>query len=343
MGKDCKYKVSTRCFTYNHSEYILDTMNGFVMQETNFPVVSCIVDDASTDKNQDIIRAFFETNFNVGDPEVAYQEETDYGTIMYAQHNTNKNCFFAILLLKENHYRQKRKKEPYLNRWAASSEYIAMCEGDDYWTDPTKLQKQVDYMDSHPECILSVHAAEWRMDDALFPGGCQESSPMSYTVEELIRCGGFYFATASFFFRVELENDWPRWGLKADVGDLPLQIQAGLRGEVHYLPDKMCVYRYQSRGSWSSKVQKPEVNIAFQKNKIEWMTLLDEDTGHKYQRAIYDQLFQHYNSLFNLREIGFGEYAKAVLKSGKKRYGRLLKDFCRFYLTPVYRVLKKFK
>ena len=104
----------------------------------------------------------------------------------------------------------------------------------------------------------------------------------------------------------------------------------------------MCVYRYLSLGSWTSTVQKPDIAIAFLKNKINWMRVLDEDTDHKYQRAIYSQLFQHYNSLFNLREIGFWEYAKSVQKSGNKRYGRLLKDFCRLYLTPVYSILKLF-
>ena len=73
------------------------------------------------------------------------------------------------------------------------------------------------------------------------------------------------------------------------------------------------------------------------------MTLLNEETEKKYQKAIYDQLFKHYNSLFNLREISFWDYAKAVQRSGRKRYGRLMKDFLRMNLTPVYRFLNCFR
>ena len=69
------------------------------------------------------------------------------------------------------------------------------------------------------------------------------------------------------------------------------------------------------------------------KNRIEWMSMLDDATDHKYQKVIYDQLFKSYNALFNYQEIGFWEYAKAVRKSGEKRYGRLMKDFLRFCLS----------
>ena len=126
------------------------------------------------------------------------------------------------------------------------------------------------------------------------------------------------------------------------MGDFPLQILAGLRGNVHYLPDRMCVYRYQSNGSWTFNQQNRGNNIAFQKNKIEWMTLLDEDTSHEYQKAIYDQLFQHFNSLYNLGEIGFWDYVKATCRSGRKRYGRLIKDALRVELPPVYRLFAHF-
>ncbi len=338
-----EYTVCTSCYTFNQNQYILDALNGFVAQNTSFPMVFVIVDDASTDDEPQILKDFYNREFNVHDSSDAYQEETEYGTVLFGQHLTNHNCYFAIVLLKENHYSQKKDKSPYLTRWRNHSKYIAFCEGDDYWIDPLKLQKQVDYMNSCPSCQLSVHAAYWKTGDEIYPCGCQESLPKDYSVEELIRCGGFYFATASFVFKSELIYDWPEWRLKARVGDYPLQILAGLRGVVHYLPEAMCVYRYQSEGSWSSNWQKKDANIAFLKNKIEWMTLLDEYNGHKYQKAIYDQLFLPFNTLFNHQEISFQDYASAVRKSSLKRYGRLMKDFLRFYLTPLYRFLNRLK
>ena len=342
MDFNNKFLVHIVCSTYNHEPYIADAMNGFVMQETDFPFVAIIIDDASTDKTAEVILRFLTDHFDLNDPSVSRKEDKEYGSFLFAQSLDNKNCFFAVILLKENHYQRNLRKRGYYQEWS-DTKYKAICEGDDYWTEPKKLQKQVDYLESHPDCTLTVHAANWRTGDEVYPYGCVEAGPKDYFVEELIRYGGLYFATASFVFRSNLEECWPEWRLKAKVGDYPIQILSGLYGHVHYFPDRMCVYRYQRAGSWTSSHLGGDASVDFQKNKIEWMTLLDDATEHKYQRVIYDQLFQHYNSLFNLREIGFGDYAKAVRKSGNKRYVRLMKDFLRFYLTPVYSFLTCFK
>lgn len=333
-----KYTVCTRCYTFNQEAYILDALNGFVMQETTFPVVSCIVDDASTDNEPQVLRDYFNTHFDVDDSSCAFRENTDYGEVLFARHKTNKNCYFAVVLLKENHFKKKSKR-PYLTRWIDNSKYIALCEGDDYWTDPKKLQVQVEYMESHPQCTLTVHPAYWKKQDELLLRGCQEPSPKDYSVEELIRYGGLYFATASFVYRPELDGERPDWRRKAGVGDFPLQILAGIYGTVHYIPEIMCVYRWQSSGAWSQNMRNAQYAIAFQKNKIEWMTLLDKETGHQYRKAIYDHMFMHFQELYKLREIGVWEYAKAVHRSGEKQYGQLIKDFLKVELTPLYRIL----
>lgn len=335
------FRVRILCMTYNHASFITDAMNGFVMQVTTFPFVCAIIDDASVDGEQEVIRSFLAANFDFQEPG-GFSIDTDFGHVSFARHKTNQHCFFYVVLLKENHQSKKKRKYPYIAE-LKDVKYAALCEGDDYWTDPLKLQKQVDYLDTHPNCMLTVHSANWKTDEDLYPCGCQDSFEKDYSIEELIRCGGYHFATASFVYRSELGSDWPEWRKKAKVGDFPLQILSGLRGDVHYFPDLMCVYRYQHTGSWSNNQLESDKNIAFQKNKIEWMTLLDDDTNHKYQKAIYDQLFQHYNSLFNLNEISFWDYATAVRKSGQKRYGRLMKDALRFYFTPVYDFLKHFK
>lgn len=342
MKSDNRFLVRILCMTYNHESYIRDAMTSFVMQNTNFPFVAVIIDDASTDNTSRIIRQFVIDQFALNDPLISRTEEKEYGQLLFAQHKVNKNCFFAVILLKENHYQINKDKREYYEEWL-DTKYVALCEGDDYWTDPNKMQKQADYMDSHPDCTLTVHSANWQTGDSIYPWGCQDSFSKDYSVDELIRCGGLYFATASFFFKSELAKEWPDWRIKAGVGDFTLQILSGLRGRVHYLPEKMCVYRYLHEGSWSSDQKIKDANISFLKNKIEWMTLLDEATGHQYQKEIYNQLFQPYNILFNYNEVSFGVYAKAVHRSGQKRYGRLMKDFLRFYLTPVYRFINYFK
>ena len=156
MENTNKLIVCTQCFTYNQASFILDALHGFVAQQTEFPVIYTIVDDASTDDEPQILRDFFNDNFCVDDPEVAYQEEVDYGTVLYGQHKDNKNCYFAILLLNENHYSQRKSKTLYLSRWRDKAKYIALCEGDDYWTDALKLQKEVDILESDPSLVAVV-------------------------------------------------------------------------------------------------------------------------------------------------------------------------------------------
>ena len=145
-----KFRVCVRCNTYNQKDYIQETMDGFVMQRTNFPFVCCIMDDASTDGEQEVIRAYLQEHFDLDDAAVSYTQETDYAHIVYAQHKVNRNCFFAVIFLTENHYRSKRAKIPYLTEWRKICEYEALCEGDDYWISDSKLQKQVDFLDEHP-------------------------------------------------------------------------------------------------------------------------------------------------------------------------------------------------
>ncbi|MCR5151648.1 MAG: hypothetical protein K6A98_00660 [Prevotella sp.] len=154
--KQYKWAVCTSCMTYNQSVYIEDALNGFTMQETNFPYVCIICDDASTDGEQDVIRNYLEQHFELDDKTVTRNEETEDYFLMFARHKTNHNCFFAVLFLKYNHY-GKKSKFPYISKWMDNSKYLAMCEGDDYWTAPQKLQMQVDYLETHPNIVLSCH------------------------------------------------------------------------------------------------------------------------------------------------------------------------------------------
>lgn len=150
------YLLRVSCMTFNQASYIEDAMNGFVMQQTNFPFVCTIVDDASTDGEQEIINKYMQEHFDLQDSFVAYDKEMDYGHVTFAQHKTNKNCYFAAIYLKENHYSQKKSKALYLTEWM-DTKYVALCEGDDYWTDPMKLQKQVDFLEEHPDYSLCCH------------------------------------------------------------------------------------------------------------------------------------------------------------------------------------------
>lgn len=144
------YKVLVRCMTYNQSNFIEDALNGFVMQKTDFPYLCLVMDDASTDGEQDVIRAFLDRECDMEHAEYSEIEESD---IVIATHRTNLNCTFAVYFLKKNLYRTD-KKNLLLAPWRECCTYEALCEGDDYWIDSEKLQKQVDVLDNNSDISL---------------------------------------------------------------------------------------------------------------------------------------------------------------------------------------------
>ena len=145
--------VSISCATYNHAPFIRQCFEGFLMQKTNFSFEILIHDDASTDGTADIIREY-EKNY----PEI----------------------FFPIYQ-KENQYSKKNIKgiNTTFNFPRAKGKYIALCEGDDYWTDPCKLQKQVDFLEANPNFNLCCH--DWEVNT----NGVITSSPVYYKYKEI--------------------------------------------------------------------------------------------------------------------------------------------------------------
>lgn len=123
------YMVVVHCSTYNHGKYIEDALKGFVMQQTSFPFCAIIIDDGSTDDAPNIIRKYAESY-----PEI-----------------------IKPILLGENHMQHGKSRNPYFDEWHNAAKYIAFCEGDDYWIDPLKLQKQVDFLEAHNEYSLCCH------------------------------------------------------------------------------------------------------------------------------------------------------------------------------------------
>lgn len=149
-----EYTVLVRCFTFNHSKYIEDALNGFVMQQTTFPFACLVVDDASTDGEQEVIKSWMEQECDMAD---AKHIDIPTAEVIIVPHKTNRNCTIAVYLLRENLFRQREKKMKHVIPWREHCQYEAMCEGDDYWIDPLKLQTQVDFLDAHPEVSYSCH------------------------------------------------------------------------------------------------------------------------------------------------------------------------------------------
>lgn len=134
--------------TYNQSSFIMDALDGFVMQQTNFPFIAVIVDDASTDGENEIVANYVYEHFDIAQGSEYKEWESEDANWIFAKHQENKNCYFVVAFLKKNLYGNPMKKNEVIRDWT-STKYIALCEGDDYWTDPLKLQKQVGFLEGH--------------------------------------------------------------------------------------------------------------------------------------------------------------------------------------------------
>lgn len=248
--KEYKYMVGVRCFTFNQSKYILDALNGFVMQQTNFPYVVMVVDDASTDGEQEVIRKFVDEQFDTNDTSVAYEKETDYAIVTYAQHKVNRNCYIAVLYLKENHHSQRKTKIPYLSEWRDCTKYEALCEGDDYWIHPQKLQMQVDFMEENEDCSLCFHGAEVINERLVYDNRTllfQDITKREYKSFELFE--NWIVPTASIIYKkdVQIIKD-----SRFIVGDNPLILSCAKAGTIYCFSEiKMSVYRLINTGSVS--------------------------------------------------------------------------------------------
>ena len=241
MSKD--FMVSVSCMTFNHASYIVDAMNGFTIQEATFPFVCTIIDDASTDGEPEVIRNYLQENFDLEDKAVVRNEETDDYVLCFAQHKTNKNCYFAVLWLKYNHYSIKKTKRPYISRWLYNSKYIAMCEGDDYWIDPLKLQKQVGFLESHPGYALSYT----RTNHLNQKNGKIRRGPYFPYVDFKHLLIQNHIATVTCVIKMDIHLKYHKEINPTQyhwiMGDYPLWLYVAANQNVHFLPDITSVYR----------------------------------------------------------------------------------------------------
>ena len=242
--------VFVSCLTYNHSAYITDAMDGFCMQKTNFPYVCGILDDASTDGEQDVIYSYVKENFDILCQSDEVQEETEDFIRIVAQNKKNKNCFFVVVFMKYNHYQIKKTKYLYVSDWRDKSKYIAICEGDDYWIDPLKLQKQINHMKSHPDCSLCFTGSKVVFDNGFEKQDIKEYQSLYGNLEERDYDGSeilkdWLIPTASILYKngISIKTD-----KRFMFGDIIIALSAADYGDIHCIPEKMVVYRRNSNG-----------------------------------------------------------------------------------------------
>ena len=225
--KSNKMMVSIFCLAYNHEPYIRKCLEGFIIQKTNFKYEVLIHDDASTDRTAEIIREY----------------EVKYPDII--------KPIYQI----ENQYSKGISINRVFQYPRASGKYIAYCEGDDYWTDEFKLQKQVDFLENNPDYSICVHQAtlhncRTEVDSAV----TNQFEDKDYSLEEILIAGGGVFATNSIMILKSIRENMPECFKAKGFGDYQLYIYGAIVGKCKYLSDNMSVYNFQTQGSWSSKM-----------------------------------------------------------------------------------------
>ena len=243
--KDSSYSwmVRVSCMTFNHAPFIVDAMNGFTMQQTSFPFVCTIIDDASTDGEPEIIRNYLYNYFNLEDESVVRNEETDDYVLCFAQHKTNKNCYFAVLWLKYNHYSIRKTIKPYIVEWNNNAKYVAICEGDDYWIHPLKLKKQVSYLENQSNCGATASIAKQLIQEKRLL--VEVKGKVNTDFRSILLSGGVGCATCTVIYRRETLKGYSELvnGQKWLMGDFPLFLYISLYSDIYCFDDFFATYR----------------------------------------------------------------------------------------------------
>lgn len=269
--------VSITCVAFNHESFIEETLDSFLMQETNFPFEILINDDASIDETVSILKKY-EKNFpNIVKP--LYQSKNQY----------SKGINTMALLF------------PYIK-----GKYVAFCDGDDYWIDNEKLQIQVDAMQEHPELDLCFHPSyrvvNGKRTEILSKHAKKNTK---FTIQHSIAGHGDFAETASLMFTRALIDSLPDWFLTASPGDYVSEVMGAVRGGSLYIDRIMSVYRSGLIEGWTEQELQKTTEERKQTlvNIIEQLEFLDKYLDYKFtqdfKRVIHKDIFVFITSVNN--------------------------------------------
>lgn len=296
------------CVAYNHAPYIRQALDSVLMQKTDFPFEILIHDDCSTDGTTEIIREY----------------EEKYPDIIKLIYETENQYSKGIKIIRD------------CMGPSIQGKYVALLECDDYWTDPKKLQVQISYMEQHPDCSGTFHAADWINNEKFLKNDRRAQYEFDATPQQVIRGGGEYCATASLCYRRQYIWDYPEFRVVFDVGDYPLQILLALRGKFHYFPETMSCYRFGRVGSWTQlgeDIIRKSSHLKIENNALK---KLNEYTKGLYETEIYYRITKNQSDLYAMGQIHFGEIRESFshmkwshmkLSRMRRCYDRLLRKY----------------
>ncbi len=303
--------VSIRCTVYNHEKYLRQCLDGFVMQKTSFRFEAFVHDDASTDESAAIILEYAQKYPSIIKP---YIEKSN----LYSKRD---GSFTRITYSKE----------------FLQGKYVALCEGDDYWTDPYKLQKQVDYMDNHPECSMCFGSAVEHWEDHVKPDKLfSHIENRDYSGVEL--SNKWIVPTASILFR-QTVIDSPLFkrfleNRRIMAGDLSLCLCCAELGTIHAFSDVFCVYRRSPHGFWRSLDSAGRMRMGDE--RIELYHLF----GKKYKESTISIAFYHYQRCWQLAK---DEQNTTMRRAARNRLFFLFFHFPKLGLRHLSNILKERK
>ncbi|MBK2094778.1 glycosyltransferase [Francisella philomiragia] len=281
--------VSICCTTYNHANYIRQALDGFLMQETNFPFEIIVRDDASTDKTAEIIKEYEKKYPNIIKP--IYEKENTYSKGV----KPSLVCF---------------------NK--AMGDYIALCEGDDYWTDPKKLQIQYELLQNNDDINLSFHAHSKLYRDGSLKRSKLQNNSRKYTCYEMITGDFFLAITNTLFFRKSILNKIDiRFFSKSPVGDIWFKIASSIPQGAIYINRDMSVYRVESIGSWTESMSDGDVFIDFVNKLQASINDFDKLWNYKYSKELNIYLNKFIREIIRRVNINHNSKKKYVNKNIK--------------------------
>lgn len=265
-------KVSACIITYNHAGFIRQAIESVLMQQTEFEFEILVGEDESSDGTREIVEAIAAEH--PGRIRVFLRSRAD--VITFKGKPTGRFNLTSTLR-------------------AASGDYIALLEGDDYWTDPRKLQRQADYLDAHPECSACFHPVQRIHEDGTRPpqSSLRPRDKTQFTLGEII-AGGFHIPTCSYFFRRGLFGDFPKWYYETEMGDLPLQVLNAQHGSTGFLDEEMAVYRIHAGGAWTAGLHMEDWTADRTRRKlegfIEYYQTIDRVLEGRFGKQIRDKI-----------------------------------------------------
>lgn len=309
--------VSVSCITYNHAKYIRQCLDGMLMQKTDFRYEILIHDDASTDGTDDIIREY----------------ETKYPDIIKPIYET------------ENQYSKGIRISATYNYPRAKGKYIALCEGDDFWTDSRKLDRQVRFMEENTSCMLSAHSAylidaESNKQLAIKQLG---NKVKFYDIKDCISGFGREVCTNTLMFRRCIIHNTPQFYETAPNGDYIIPIIASLHGDIAYLPYLMAAHRLLSSSSVTkSWLDHYSLRESYNIRYDEMLDAIDRFTQHRYSNLVEEEHFNLWFRTYISYDDGYRHLKEEPYKSKFRLLPirKQLSIYIRFHFPILWKWIK---